>query len=61
MRTRIKLLGFGALIIAVGIGTYAFTAHSEQANGFGPPFMHYGMGGMMGSGMGAAPGMMGWP
>jgi hypothetical protein len=52
MKTRTKLLGLGAVVIALGIGTYAFTAHSEQANGFGPPFMRHGMGGMMGPGMG---------
>jgi len=56
MKTRTKLIGLGAAILALGIGTYAFKARSEEA-GFGPPFMHHGMGGMR-SGM-MRGGMMG--
>ena len=52
MKTRSKLIGLSAAALALGIGTYAFTARSEEASGFGPPFMRQGMGGgMMGSGM----------
>ena len=52
MKTRTKLIGLGAAALALGIGTYALTARSEEAGSFGPPFMRYGMaGGMMGSGM----------
>ena len=51
MKTRTKLIGLGAAILALGIGTYAFKARSEEAGGFGPPFMRHGMGGMMGPGM----------
>ena len=52
MKTRTKLIGLGAAALALGIGTYAFTARSEEAGSFGPPFMRHGMaGGMMGSGM----------
>jgi hypothetical protein len=50
MKIRTKLIGLGAAILALGVGTYAFKARSEEA-GFGPPFMHHGMGGM-------GPGMM---
>jgi hypothetical protein len=67
MKTRTKLIGLGAAtILALGIGTYAFKARSEEA-GFGPPFMRHGMGvmrpgimrgGMMGGGM-MGEGMMG--
>ena len=70
MKTRTKLIGLGAAVIAVALGTYVFTAHSQEASGFGPPFMHPGMGGMepgtmhggmMGPGMmqGMGPGAMG--
>jgi hypothetical protein len=59
MKTRTKLIGLGAAALVLGLGTYAFTAHSEEAGGFGPPFMHHRMGGMMGPGMGFGPGMMG--
>lgn len=45
MKMRTKLIGLGAALLALGIGTYAFKARSEEA-GFGPPFMHHGMGGM---------------
>ena len=51
MKMRTKLIGLGAALLALGIGTYAFKARSEEA-GFGPSFMHHGMGGM-------GPGMMG--
>ena len=63
MKLRGKLLGLGAVTLALGVGTYAFTARSEEARGFGPPFMHRGMGGMMGSGIGAGmgSGMAGGP
>ena len=62
MKMRTKLIGLGAAILALGVGTYAFKARSEEA-GFGPPFMHHGMGGMghgmMHGGMtGEEPGMM---
>jgi len=57
MKTRMKLLGLGAAVLALGIGTYAFKARSEEA-GFGPPFMHHGMRGMMHGGM-MGGGMMG--
>ena len=50
MKMRTKLIALGAAILALGIGTYAFKARSEEA-GFGPPFMHHGMGGMMHGGM----------
>jgi hypothetical protein len=46
-----KMISLGAAALALGIGTYAFKARSEEAGGFGPPFMHHGMGGMMGPGM----------
>ena len=52
MKSRTKLLGFSAAALALGIATYAFAARSEEAHGFGPPFMGHGMGGgMMGSDM----------
>jgi len=57
MKTRTKLLSLGAAALAIGIGTYAFTASSEEGgHGFGPPFMR-GMGPGMMRGMG--PGVMG--
>jgi hypothetical protein len=63
MKTRTKLIGLGAAALALGIGTYAFTARSEEAGGFGPPFMRHGVSGMMGPGMMhgglMGPGMMG--
>ncbi|MEX0853299.1 MAG: hypothetical protein WD036_08475 [Bauldia sp.] len=72
MNTRTKLISLGtAAALAVGIGTYAFSASSDESGfGFGPPFMRgmgpgmmKGMGpGMMGGGpgaMGMGPGMMG--
>jgi hypothetical protein len=59
MKTRTKLIGLGAVAaLAIGIGTYAYSASS----GFGPPFMrHMGPGMMRGMGpgmMGMGPGMM---
>ena len=57
MKTRTKLI-FLSTVLALGIAGYAFTASSEEAGpGFGPPFMHGGMGRMMGARMG--PAMMG--
>ncbi len=58
MSKRNKLLALGAAsILAVGIGTYAFTASSEEGDhGFGPRSMHRG--GMMGHGMMGGGGMM---
>jgi hypothetical protein len=50
MTIRNKLIGLGALALVLGIGAYAFTAHSEEGRNFGPPFMHGGRG-MMGPGM----------
>ena len=66
MKTRTKLLSLAAAALAIGMGTYAFTASSEEGGhgfmrGMGPGMMR-GMGpGMMGGGAGAAggPGMMG--
>lgn len=53
MKTRTKAIGLGAAALALGIVTYAYHARSEEARGFGPPFMHRGMmgPGMMGAGM----------
>ncbi len=48
MKSLTKLLGVGA--VAIAIGTYTLPGRSEEANGFGPPFMRHGMGGMMGGG-----------
>lgn len=61
MKTRTKLVAFGATAaLAVGIGTYAFTASSEEGGlGFGPPFMRGMMTGMGPGMMGGGPGMMG--
>ena len=51
MKVRTKLAGVAALVLALGIGTYAFTAHSQDGRpGFGPFAMH-GPGMMMGQGM----------
>jgi hypothetical protein len=63
MSKRNKLLVLGAAIVAVGIGTYAVTASSEEGDyGFGPRSMQMGRGmmghGMMGGGMMHGP-MMG--
>jgi hypothetical protein len=41
MKTRIKLLGLGIVVLALGLAGYALTASSEEAGpGFDPPFMH---------------------
>lgn len=66
MKTRTQLIGLGSVVLALAIGAYTFKAHSQEAGGFRPPFMHRGMrpgmmhGGMMGPGMmqGMRPGMM---
>ncbi len=59
MKIRTKLIGLGAAALALGIGTYAFTAWSEEAGGFGPPLMRHRMDGMMGPGMAGGSGMIG--
>ena len=33
MKLRTKLAGAAALVLALGIGTYAYTAHSQEARG----------------------------
>jgi hypothetical protein len=58
MKIRSTVIGLGAAALALGIVGYAFHAPSEEARGFGPPFMHGGMRGMMGPSM-MGPGMMG--
>ena len=56
MKVRTKLAGVAALVLALGIGTYAFTAHSQEGRpGFGPFAMHGP--GMMGMGPGMMMGM----
>ena len=58
MKLRTKLLGAGSIAVALAVGTYAFTASSQESHhGFGSGSMRQGMGRMMGHGMG--PGMMG--
>jgi hypothetical protein len=63
MKTRIKLIGLAGAVLALGIGTYAFKARSQEVGGFDPPFMRHGLGGMMEPGMMRGgmmgPGMMG--
>lgn len=59
MKLRSKLIAVGATALALGIGTYAFHAHSEEARGFGSPFVRHGMGGMFGPGMAGGPAMLG--
>ena len=59
MKLRSKLIAVGATALALGIGTYAFHAHSEEARGFGPPFVRHGMGGMFGPRMAGGPAMAG--
>ena len=49
MKTRAKLAGVAALTVALGVGVYAFTAHSQDRP-FGRHGMMPGMG-MMGMGM----------
>ena len=52
MNTRTKLAGVAALTVALGVGVYAVTAHSQGRHpGFGPPGMHRMGPGMMGPGM----------
>jgi hypothetical protein len=66
MKTRTKLIGVGAAVLALAIGAHAFKAYSEEAGGFGPPFMHHRFGGMPNfgggsggpGGAGPGPGMM---
>jgi hypothetical protein len=49
MKIRAKLAGIAALTVALGVGVYAFTAHSQDGHpGFG---MHGMVPGMMGMGM----------
>ena len=49
MKIRAKLAGIAALTVALGVGVYAFTAHSQDGH---PGFGMHGMGpGMMGMGM----------
>jgi hypothetical protein len=56
MKIRTKLVGVAALVLALGVGTYAIKTHAQNRPGFGPFAMH-GMGpGMMGM---MGPGMMG--
>jgi hypothetical protein len=55
MKKRAKLAGIAALTMALGVGVYAFTAHSQ---GRTPGFRPFGMHGM-GSGMMMGPDMMG--
>ena len=62
MKTRKNLLVLGAAaLLAAGVGTYAFTASSEEGEfGFGPRSMHRMGHGMMGMGHSMmGPGMMG--
>jgi hypothetical protein len=58
MKIRAKWAGIAALTLALGVGVYAYTAHSQEGRpGFGPFAMH-GMGpGMMGMGPGMMMGM----
>lgn len=53
MKLRAKLAGIAALTVALGVGAYAVTAHSQGRHpGFGPFGMHQmGPGMMMGQGM----------
>ena len=57
MKTRTKVAGIAALTLVLGVGTYAFVAHSQEGRpGFG---MHRMGRGMMGMGPGMGIGMMG--
>ena len=60
MKIRPKLAGIAALTVALGVGVYVFTAHSQDGRpGFGSSGMR-GIGpGMMGPGIMMEPGMMG--
>lgn len=52
MKLRTKLIGISAAAFAVAVGTYAFTASSQESrHGFGPHAMGHGMARMMGRGM----------
>jgi hypothetical protein len=56
MKIRARTAGIAALTVALGVGVYAFAAHSQDGRpGFGPSGMHRMGPGMMGMG----PGMMG--
>ena len=56
MKIRARTAGIAALALALGVGVYAFTAHSQEGRpGFGPSAMHANGPGTMGMG----PGMMG--
>ena len=58
MKTRAKLAGVAALTVALGVGVYAFTAHSQDRHPGHGPFGQHGMMPEMGMGM-MGPGMMG--
>lgn len=52
MKVPAKLIGLSAAALAIAIGTYAFTASSEESHhGFGSHAMPQGMGRMMGQSM----------
>ena len=56
MKILARTAGIAALTVALGVGVYAFTAHSQEGRpGFGPSRMHHMGPGMMGMG----PGMIG--
>jgi hypothetical protein len=58
MKAQTKLIGIGAVALALGVAAYAFTASSEEVRpNFGAPFMRHGTDHMMGRGSG--PVMMG--
>ena len=49
MKKQVKLAGIAALTVALGVGVYAFKAHSQDGRpGFGPFGMHRMAPGMMG-------------
>jgi hypothetical protein len=53
MKLRTKLIGISAAAVAIAIGTYAFTAVSQEArHGMGPHAMRHGMARIMGRDMG---------
>ena len=52
MKFKAKLAGIAALTVALGVGIYAFTAHSQDRPGFGPFGMHHMGPGMMAMGSG---------
>jgi hypothetical protein len=52
MKLRTKLIGVSAAALAVAVGTYAYTAQSQEArHGMGPHGMRHGIAHMMGHGM----------